>query len=171
MSDYLLDVAVFIDPLGGGFIADPWNPGQIVRGFALERDKIYPLLRRDAVTLQDGGTVVTDDIGDSPPGHDHRNTIAHELEDVAIAGYNHDLMSVRAAVFCQGGEQIIGFIAFQLDHRNAQRFENLADQRKLLAKCVGSFGSPCLVLSIAVKAELGRAFVETYHDGLRALVG
>ena len=79
MGDDLLNVAVSTDQLGSGLVADARNAGQIVRSFALERDEVDPLFRRDAIALQHRAAIVTDDIGDPPAGHDDQHAVADQL--------------------------------------------------------------------------------------------
>ena len=74
-------------------------------------------------------------------------------------------------VLRQSRQQIVGFIALRARPSGSASFEHLADQRKLLPKSVGGFGSPGLVFGVTIEPELWRAFIETNNDGVRTLVG
>src|SRR6516165_21961 len=94
VGDDLLDIAVLIDELGGGFVANPRNTGQVVRSFAFERYEVRPLFRRHAVTLHYCRIIVTDNIRDSPPRHNDGDTVPHELEDVPVTGHDDDFIAL-----------------------------------------------------------------------------
>src|ERR1043166_8278360 len=137
MSDHLFNIAVLIDELGSGFVADAGNAGKIVGGFTFERDKVYPLAGDNTVTLEHGGGVIANHVGDSTPGHDHRYAVAHELQNIPIAGDDDNFISLCQALLGKSSEQVVGFISVEFDQRNLQRLEDLSYQRKLLPEDVG----------------------------------
>ncbi len=71
----------------------------------------------------------------------------------------------------QSREQIIGFVAFELDHRNPQAIEHFADQRQLLFEQIRRRGASGFVVGVNVEAKLRRAFIETNNHALRPLIG
>ena len=171
VSDHLFDVAVFIDQLRGGLVADAGHARQVIRGLALERDEIDPLLRRHAVALDHRRRIVTDHVGDAAARHDDGDAVAHQLKDIAIAGDQNYFATFFPRVLGQGRQQVVGFVAFQLDRGNAQASQHLADQRQLLLEQVGSRGSAGLVFLVAIESKLRRALIEANDDSLRPLVG
>ena len=94
----------------------------------------------------------------------------HELEDVPVAGNDENLIAFLPQVLRQSRQEIVGFIALELDHRDPQALEHLADQWKLLPKSVGCLRSPGLVFRIAIEPELRRALIKTYNDCIWTLV-
>ena len=171
VSDHLLDVTVFIDQLSGGLVPNAGHARQVIRSLALERDEIDPLLRRHAIALDHRRRIVTDHVGDAAARHDDGDAVAHELKDVAIAGDQNYFATFFPRVLGQGRQQIVGFVAFQLDGGNAQAPQHLADQRQLLLEQVGSRGSAGLVFLVAIESKLRRALIEANDDSLRPLVG
>src|SRR5687768_8646816 len=86
MRDDAFDIAILLNELRGGFVANPGNTRKIIGGLALEGDKVEPLVRGDTVAVDNCSCVITDDIGDSAASHDHGHPIADKLENVSVTG-------------------------------------------------------------------------------------
>ncbi len=170
VSDYAFDVAVGLDQLRGRLVADARHAREVVRRLALEGDEIGPLLRRNAVLLHHSLGVEPGHIGDAAPRHHHADAIAHELEHVAVARDDQYLVAFRLRLLGQRGQQVVGFVAFELDDRDAHRVEDFADQRELLAELIGGLAAVGLVLRVAIVAVSGPASVEADGNAVGLLV-
>ena len=80
-------VAVGVDQLGRGLLADAGDAGQVVARVAAQRRVLGVLRGRDAGALDDAGLVVERVVGDAALVVEHLEVrVAHELVRVAVAG-------------------------------------------------------------------------------------
>src|SRR6266404_2879312 len=65
----------------------PGTPGKLSEFSPLSATKS---VHCSGVTLNHRRIVVTDNIRDSPPRHDYRDAVPHQLEDVPVPGHDDD---------------------------------------------------------------------------------
>ena len=165
----LLGGAVGLDQLGGRLVADPGDPGQVVGGVAAQGGHVDVAPGRHAVALLDGGLVVDGGVGDAAPGHHHPDLglVVDQLEVVPVPGDDQHRQRLLPGLLDQGGDQVVGLVAGDLDHRDAQGGQHLADQRHLGAEVVGGGPAVGLVAVVDVVAVGGPAQVEADRDPVR----
>jgi hypothetical protein len=132
----LVDRAVLRDQLAGGLVADARNPGDVVRGIALEADEVRDLLRRDAVAGLDALGRVDLDVRDPTGGHHQRHIVGDELEGVSIRGDDGRLDSRLIGLGRKGGDDVVRLPALELEVAVAEGLDDRAEVRELLAQQV-----------------------------------
>ena len=122
VGEHAVEPAVGRDQLGGGLLPHPGNAGQVVARVAAQRGVLGVLRRRDAGAVEDAGLVVEHVVADTAAVVEHLDVrVAHELVGVAVAGDDHDVVAALDGLFGGGGDQVVGLVAGQLDHRHAER--------------------------------------------------
>ena len=101
MRDDAFNIAILLDQLSRGFVANPGNTRKIIGGLALERDEVEPLIGGNAVALDNRRCVISDDIGDSAASHDHRYPFAYKLENVSVTGDDDYFAAFATAILGQ----------------------------------------------------------------------
>ena len=91
-GQHRLEVVELLQQRHGGLVADAGNAGDVVRRVALEAVEVGDQLRRDAVAVDDRLVVIQLGVGDPAARrhHAHARLGVDQLEDVAIAGDDHD---------------------------------------------------------------------------------
>ena len=118
MSPYFwMSCAAVLSPM-------PGTPGGC-RSLALQRDEVRPLLGRHAVLLDDGLRVVPRDVGDPAARHHHGHAVADELQHVAVAGHDDDLVALLLGLLGERREEVVGLEALELDDRDPHRVEDV----------------------------------------------
>ena len=169
VGHHLLGGAVGLDQLGGGLVADPGDPGQVVGGVAAQGGHVDVASRRHAVAFLDGGLVVDGGVGDAAPGHHHPDLglVVDELQVVPVPGDDQHRQPLLPGLLDQGGDQVVGLVPGDLDHRDPQGGQHLPDQRHLGAEVVGGGPAVGLVAVVDVVAVGGPAQVEADRDPVR----
>ena len=86
-------------------------------------------------------------------GVEHGHPLGHQLHQVLVAGHQDDLGPVAVPAAGQGGQNVVGLIAGQLNGRNAVGCNDLFDTRDLLPQRV-RHGLPVgLVVAVALVAK------------------
>ena len=94
--------------------------------------------------------------------------VLDQLVRVAVAGDDDDVVAPVARLGGQGGDDVVGLEAGQLEDRDVQRLDDLADQPHLLAQDVGRLGPARLVVVDHLVAEGRLGPVEGHRDARRA---
>ena len=108
MGDQVVDVAIFLQPLGGGFWPDFRYAGNVVHGIAHQGQIVDNLLRFDAklvfhafyIQAGIGHGVFQDDL------------FSHQLRHILVAGRNNHLKALPGGGLRQAAQHIVGFHAF-----------------------------------------------------------
>ena len=104
-----------LDQLGGGLVADPGNPGDVVGGVALEAVEVRDQRGRDPVAVEHRLVVVELGLGDPPRGGHHLDepALVDQLEDVAVAGDDHHSHRGIGGDRARGerGDHVVGLVA------------------------------------------------------------
>ena len=120
VGEHPLEVAVLVEQLGRGFVADAGNAGDVVRGVALQPDQVGDELGRDAVALDHSLAVVDLGVGDAAGGGHHADPVLDQLVDVAVAGDDHHRDVLLAGALRERGDHVVGLPAVHLDVREAE---------------------------------------------------
>ncbi len=113
------EAAVGGDQLRRRLLADPGYAGQVVAGVAAQARVVEVLRGRDAqAPLGDARLVVEDVVGDAALVVENLDVrIEHELVRVAVAGDDHDVESLDRGLRGEGGDDVVGFDAGDLELR------------------------------------------------------
>ena len=168
--EHALERPVLRDQLPGRLVADPGNAGDVVRGVALEADEVRHLLGRDAVARLDALGRVDVDVRDAARRHHQADVLRAELERVAVgrddAGLDPRLVGARG----ERRDHVVGLPALELEVPVAERLDDRAEVRELLAQEVGHRPPLGLVLRRQLRAVHGPR-VPGDRDALRPVVG
>jgi hypothetical protein len=96
--------------------------------------------------------------------------VVDELEVVAVPGDDQHRQPLLPGLPDQGGDQVVGLVAGDLDHRDPQGRQDLADQRHLGAELVRGAAAVGLVALVDVVAVGRPAQVEADRDPVRGEV-
>ena len=149
-----VEPAVGVDQLGGGLLPHPGHAGQVVGRVAAQRGVLPVEPGRDAGALLDPGLVVHHVVGHAPAVVEHLDVgVLDELVDVPVAGDDDHVEPRVPALGGEGGDDVVGLVAGQLEDADAQRLDHLAHQADLLAQDVGRLGPAGLVGGDPLVAE------------------
>jgi hypothetical protein len=153
-----------LQQLGGGLVADPGNPGDVVGGVALEADEVGDQLRRDPVALDDALTVIDLGVGDAARGRHHADPVLDQLVDVAVAGDHHHGQILLAGALGKRRDHVVGLVAVHPDVGEAEGLCQRHQMGPLLAEEVGAWLALGLV-GLVGELAAGPARVPADHDG------
>ena len=141
--------------------ADAGHAWNVVGGVAGKRQDVANLLGTDAELFHD---LVAADLLRL---HRivHLDAVADQLHQVLVRGDDRNRPAVCGGLFGVGGDDVVGLIAFELDHRHPESVGGVPDQRELRDQIFRRLVAVGLVLGVHVVAEAVRAFVE-HHDHL-----
>jgi hypothetical protein len=160
-----VEAAVGVDELRRGLLADTGHAGKVVARVAAQRRVRDVERRRDARLLGDAGFVVERVVADAAPVVEDLDVrVLDELVAVAVARDHDRLDALVARPGREGGDDVVGLVAGELDHRHRQRGEHLAHQAHLLAEDVGCRRSVGLVGLDRLVAERRLGPVEGHGD-------
>jgi hypothetical protein len=131
VGDHGVEVTVRLQPLGGRLLAHARHPGEVVAGLADHRGDRPVVLRPHAVPRGHRGHVHAGELGDPPLRVEDGHAVADELERVAVAGADQHLHALRPALLGEGGDDVVRLVPLLLQHRDAQRLEDLLDEADL----------------------------------------
>ena len=134
MLEHALERPVAGDQLGGGLVADPRDARDVVRGVALEADEVGHQPGRDPVARLDPLGGIDLDVGDATRGHHQADVGRAELERVPVgrdhAGADPGPVGARR----ERRDHVVGLPALELEVHVAERLDDRAEVRELLAQ-------------------------------------
>ena len=141
---------------GRRLLADPGDARNVVGGITLERLEVDHLRRLEAISFAHPRGVVVHGLLDAAPGDHQRRVLADQLEHVQVARHDGRLDVLRLGLADQRGDHIVSLIAGELARWDAERTDDLANHRELVAQVIGHLLAGRLVVGILLVAE-GRA--------------
>ena len=168
--DQVLERAELHDPLGRGLLADAGDGGQVVARVAAQRGEVRVLGRGQPVLLHQGGRVVALHVGHAAAVVEHGHVVVDELEGVAVAGDDEDVVARRAGLRGEGGDDVVGLVAGGGQVADAERVKNLEDEADLAAELVRGLRPAGLVLDVLLVPEGRLGPVERHRHPGRLLV-
>ncbi len=160
------------DQFAGAFIADAFGAGDIVDGIAHQGHDVGDLRGRDAHDFFDLGGVEYDiGLGGALAGTQDANTAADQLHHVFVAGDDVDVDVAAAGLLGERADDVVGFVAGNLDDGQAHGFAEAAHKGNLNEKIVGHGRPLGFVLGEKLVAEGGAGGIENDGDkiGLQIL--
>ena len=170
VAEHALEVAVLLEQLRRGLVADPGDARDVVRGVALEADEVRDQLRRDAVAVDHGVAVVDLRLGDPAARGHHAHAGLDQLEEVAVAGHDHHVEALVAGPAGHRGDHVVGLVALHLHVLVAEAVDERLQVRPLLGEQVGLRVALALVLLVDLVAAR-HARVPDHQRGLHAVLG
>jgi hypothetical protein len=164
------EVAVLLEQLGGGLLADAGDARDVVGGVALEADEVGDERRRDAVAVEHRLGVVDRRVGDPAAGRHHAHAVLHELEEVAVAGHDHHVDPLLVRLARERGDHVVRLVALDAHVRVAESVHERVEVRPLLLEQVGPLAPPGLVLLVGLEPS-GHARVPGHQRRLRPVLG
>ncbi len=168
--DQVLERAELHDPLGRGLLADAGDGGQVVARVAAQGGEVRVLGRGQPVLLDQGGGVVALHVGHAAAVVEHGHVVVDELEGVAVAGDDEDVVARRAGLRGEGGDDVVGLVAGGGQVADAERVQHLEDEADLAAELVRGLRPAGLVLDVLLVPEGRLGPVEGHRDPGRLLV-
>ncbi len=168
--DQVLERAELHDPLGRGLLADAGDGGQVVARVAAQGGEVRVLGRGQPVLLDQGGGVVALHVGHAAAVVEHGHVVVDELEGVAVAGDDEDVVARRAGLRGEGGDDVVGLVAGGGQVADAERVQHLEDEADLAAELIRGLRPAGLVLDVLLVPEGRLGPVEGHRDPGRLLV-
>jgi len=142
-----LDRAELADELHGRFLPHPVNALDVVDRVTHERQHVGDLPGLDAPPLAHLRLVVQDGLPGAARDGEDAHARADELEEILVTGDDHDLeVGPLEGAGDEGGEDVVGLEARDLDHRDPERLEQALDVGELPNEVVGHRRAGRLVL-------------------------
>ena len=168
MSDYSVQRAVSIKPLGGGFRSDFGHAGDVVDAVAHQRQVVDDKLWRHPVL---GDHAVAVDLG-VVHRVDQGHMLGDELRHVLVTGGDDRPASHTSRLGRQRADDVVGLDVGNAQQRHTHGFDDLEDRRNLHPKIVRHTRPVGLVFGIEVVAEGLAADVEDHrHRAALEVVG
>ena len=169
VRDHLLERAVLRDQLSGGLVADARDAGDVVARVALEADEVGDLIRPDPVPRLDSLGRVHVHVRDAARRHHQRDVVGDELERVAVGRDDRRLDARFVRAGRERRDHVVGLPALELEVAVAERLDDRAEVRELLAQEVGR-RLPLRLVRLERLEALDRAGVPGHRDALRPVV-
>ena len=151
--DEIAQRAVLADPLGRRLLADAGDAGQVVAGVAAQGGVVGVLRRRQVVLGLHLAGREAGHLADAALGVEHGDVVVDQLQRVAVAGADQHVHAGGGGLGGDGGDDVVGLEPLDHHRRDAQRVEDLADQRDLAAEVVGGLAAAGLVAGVGLAAE------------------
>ena len=164
------EAAVLRHQAGRRLLPHPGHPGQVVRGVAPQGGVVGVLRRGHPVAVLHPAGVGQHRVADPPPGVDHLDRAAHQLEGVAVAGHHQHLPPGGGGAAGHRGDDIVGLVAGQAELADSQAVGHFVHQRQLLAEQVRRSLAGRLVAGVGRIPEGGLGGVPGHRHGLGMLV-
>ncbi|MNF91405.1 hypothetical protein D3C84_740050 [compost metagenome] len=121
-----------MEPLQRRLLANAWNARNIVGLIAHETFQVDNLLRHKAIYLMNDGRRIAFDLADTLSRNRNRHLIGSKLQHIFVAGDDKRLSALLVRHSRQRPDNIVGFIAGQLELADAERLQQLLNKRELL---------------------------------------
>ena len=162
-----VEVGEFVEPFGGGFVADAVEAGDVVGGVAGEGEEGGDLVGEDAEFFADGGGVeaAPAEFGVGGGGWDELEEVvvavgADELGEVFVGGDEEDVVAVVEELGGGGGDEVVGFDAGAFDEGDAEGAGEAFEGFELLGEGGGHVGALGFVVGVEGGVAVGAAEVE-----------
>ena len=159
----ILHRSPLLHQFAGALLADARHAGNIVRSVAPQRkDVAHQHGIVDAVLLADRIAVYDLDTSVRTFLLVNLTVVAYQLAVVLVGRHHEDLVSGFDAFLRQGADHVVGFVAFDLQNRNAHRLQHpfhIGDRKQDI---LGSLGAVGLVLGENLAAETAALGVERH---------
>ena len=165
-GDHVVEPVELVDPLGGVPLADSGDAGQVVGGLPHDGRELGIAPRRHAVLVLDVGRGEAGQVADPAHRVEHRRGLGDELDGVAVTGEDQHLHALGDGLGGEGGDDVVGLVALELEVPDRQRVEHLPDQRQLAAELARGLVPLGLVLRVFLEPEGLARLVE--RDARRA---
>ncbi|CAB4829412.1 unannotated protein [freshwater metagenome] len=166
-----VQAAVLVEQFGGGLLADTGHTFEVVAGVAAQRRVLRVDLRRDARLFLDTRFVVQRVVAHTTLVVEHLHVwIADELVAVAVACDDYHVVTSVLGLLRQGGQNVVGLPADELEPGDPQRVEHFAHEAHLLAQDVGRGLALRLVGRVHLVAERGFGPVEGHQQAVGLLI-
>ena len=165
--EHRVEVAELADQLRRRLLADPGHARDVVGRVALERLVVDHLVRSETEPFVDLGDVVDDGVLDAGARGHQADARRDELEHVEVDRDDRRL-EVGAVVELagDGADHVVGLVARHLVDRDAQRLDDLADLRELVAQVVGHLHPGRLVVGVLLVPERRSGQIERHREVL-----
>ena len=170
VAEHALEVAVLLEQLRGGLLADPRDARDVVRGVALEADEVRDQLGRDAVAVDHRIAVVHLRLRDPAARGHHAHAGLDQLEEVAVAGHDHHVEALVTRPAGDGGDHVVGLESLHAHVLVAEAVHERLHVRPLLGEQVGLRVALALVLLVDLLATRHPG-VPHHQRGLHAVLG
>ena len=154
--------AELLDEFDGAFVADAGSAGDVVDAVAAEGHDVDDLLGADAQGGFDAGWVEDQVV---LGGVEDADVLVDELHHVLVGGDDVDVVSLLGEAAGEGADDVVGFVAGEVEDGNVEGFEGAADVGLLLGEVWRSFGAGGLVAGVVDLFKLLGLDVELL-DGL-----
>ncbi len=161
-----LDRTVLGDELARPFLADSGHARHVVHRVPHQGEDVRDLLRRHAEILGHGGRVVALVAAGMEQGHVRPD----ELHQVLVGRHQHDLVALGHRLLRQRPHDVVGLVVVELEARNAERLDRLADVGDLRHQIVRHRGAIRLVVGELLGAHGLVGDVERNADEVRRFV-
>ncbi len=161
-----LDRTELGDQLARPLFADSRHAGDVVDRVAHQGEDVRDLLRRHAEVLDHAGGVVTL----VAPGVEQRHVRTDELHQVLVGRHQHDLVAGGRRLLRQRAHDVVGLVVVELEARDAEGFDRLADVGDLRHEILGHRRAVGLVVGVLLGAHRLVGDVEGHADEVRRLV-
>ena len=155
-------VEVAIDPeeVERGLFPHATHPGDVVGAVADQREVVHHPCGRHAQPLAGVGRVhplLLDRGGPAAAGIQERDTWLDELVEILVARHDDRLNPALRGALRQRSDHIVGLIAFDAQHRDAERLEDLPDPLdgavEILLQLLAELLASRLILGVLLVAE------------------
>ena len=164
-----VEIAVFVDELGGGLDANAGRAGHVVGGIARQSLHVHHFAWRHAeivhhLRLADAPLLArARRSGDARRGIEHRDAGLDQLHQILVGGNDEHVGAPVAGLARIGGDEIVSLKPVLLQRDEAECARSLPHQRKLRDQILGRFAAIGLVGRVQLLAERIFRFVE--NDG------
>ncbi|MNK95485.1 hypothetical protein D3C87_1157230 [compost metagenome] len=168
VGEEVLHGAPFLEELGGGLVADAGDAGDVVGRVAGKALVVDDLGGGETVLLLDGGDVHADELG-AGLGPEDVDPVIDELEGVAIARDDQDVVALLARLLGNGPDEVVGLVAVNLVDGKLEGPHDRPDEVHLRPQVVGHRLTVGLVVGEFLMAEGRRGTVEGDGHAVRAV--
>ncbi len=135
---YLFQVGILLQEVYGGLFANAGYAGNVIRSVARHGFKFNDLVRGHAhIFGHFGGGGVVFGLGLAAAGQVDDDPLAHQLQQVAVAGDDFDPQTLGRGLQGDGAQDVVGLKTFQLQPRKVKCIHHLADALDLRAQVIG----------------------------------
>ena len=171
MGQQVLDGAELADELDRALLADALHTRNIVRRVAPQRKHVDHATRIvDAVML--AYLLAADDLDAVGPAlalFVNPDRGPDQLPVVLVGRYHEHLVTCGGRFLRQRADHVVGFVAGNLEHRNAHRLEHLLDIRNRRDDVFGRLAAVGLVVGVELVTEIASRRIERHAEVMRPL--